>query len=99
MGFEIAADARVPRVLAISQREDHSGVDEQWHQPRLEPRRRRYRVVDGRVRFPAFRPCGVRFAITDSELSVIAALAQMGLTRTPTNGYSAPAASGTPSAL
>ena len=39
------------------------------------------------------------FVITESELSVMAALAQMGLTCHPTNGYRTPAASGTPTAL
>jgi hypothetical protein len=39
------------------------------------------------------------FEITDTELSVIAALAQIGLIRVPVNGYSAPAATGTPTAL
>lgn len=38
-------------------------------------------------------------AMTETELSVIAALAQMGLISTPRNGYSSPAATGTPSAL
>jgi hypothetical protein len=37
--------------------------------------------------------------ITDTELSVIAALAQMGLINVPVNGYSTPAATGTPTAL
>ena len=38
-------------------------------------------------------------AMTESELKVIAALAQIGLMRRPTNGYSAPAAIGTPTVL
>ena len=37
--------------------------------------------------------------MTDTELNVIAALAQIGLMRTPVNGYSTPAATGTPTAL
>jgi hypothetical protein len=37
--------------------------------------------------------------MTDTELNVIAALAQIGLTSTPVKGYSAPAATGTPTAL
>jgi hypothetical protein len=37
--------------------------------------------------------------MTDTELSVIAALAQMGLINQPTNGYNTPAAMGTPIAL
>ena len=37
--------------------------------------------------------------ITDTELSVIAALAQIGLIRIPKKGYSTPAATGTPMAL
>jgi len=37
--------------------------------------------------------------ITETELSVIAALAQIGLTSCPVSGYSSPAATGTPSAL
>ena len=39
------------------------------------------------------------FPITDTELNVIAALAQIGLMRIPAKGYSSPAATGTPSAL
>jgi hypothetical protein len=39
------------------------------------------------------------FAITDTELNVIAALAQIGLIRVPVTGYRIPAATGTPSAL
>ncbi len=39
------------------------------------------------------------FEITETELSVIAALAQIGLIRVPVNGYSTPAATGTPTAL
>jgi hypothetical protein len=38
-------------------------------------------------------------AITESELNVIAALAQIGLTSSPTKGYNTPAATGTPIAL
>ena len=38
-------------------------------------------------------------AITDTELNVIAALAQIGLMSRPMNGYSTPAATGTPTAL
>jgi hypothetical protein len=38
-------------------------------------------------------------AMTDTELSVMAALAQIGLINTPRNGYKMPAATGTPSAL
>ena len=37
--------------------------------------------------------------ITDTELSVIAALAQIGLISRPRNGYKTPAATGTPIAL
>jgi len=37
--------------------------------------------------------------MTDSELMVIAALAQIGLISTPTNGYNTPAATGTPIVL
>jgi hypothetical protein len=37
--------------------------------------------------------------MTDTELNVIAALAQIGLIRMPSTGYSTPAATGTPSAL
>lgn len=37
--------------------------------------------------------------MTETELSVMAALAQMGLIRTPMKGYSTPAATGIPSAL
>ena len=37
--------------------------------------------------------------ITDTELKVMAAPASMGLKRMPHNGYSAPAATGTPKAL
>ena len=39
------------------------------------------------------------FRITDTELKVIAALAQIGLIRIPVTGYSTPAATGTPTAL
>jgi hypothetical protein len=39
------------------------------------------------------------FAMTDTELNVIAALAMIGLKRSPATGYSTPAATGTPSAL
>ena len=39
------------------------------------------------------------FPMTESELSVIAALAQMGLISTPAKGYSTPAAMGTPTVL
>ena len=39
------------------------------------------------------------FEITDTELSVIAALASMGLSSTPKNGYKSPAATGTPTML
>jgi hypothetical protein len=38
-------------------------------------------------------------AITETELKVIAALAIIGLNRSPKNGYKAPAAIGTPSTL
>jgi len=38
-------------------------------------------------------------AITDTELNVIAALAIIGLSNTPSTGYRMPAATGTPSAL
>ena len=38
-------------------------------------------------------------AITDNELNVIAALAQIGLMSTPASGYSTPAATGTPNVL
>jgi hypothetical protein len=37
--------------------------------------------------------------ITDTELSVMAALAHIGLMNDPVNGYSTPAATGTPTAL
>jgi hypothetical protein len=37
--------------------------------------------------------------MTDTELKVIAALAQIGLMSVPKNGYSSPAATGTPAAL
>ncbi len=37
--------------------------------------------------------------ITDTELKVMAALAMMGLSKSPKNGYSTPAAIGTPSTL
>ena len=37
--------------------------------------------------------------ITDTELRLIAALAMIGLKRMPKNGYSTPAATGTPSTL
>ena len=37
--------------------------------------------------------------MTDTELSVMAALAQMGLISTPRAGYRTPAATGTPTAL
>jgi hypothetical protein len=37
--------------------------------------------------------------ITDTELNVIAALAQIGLISAPVNGYKTPAATGTPTAL
>ena len=40
-----------------------------------------------------------RVEITDTELNVIAALAQIGLISSPTTGYRIPAATGTPSAL
>ena len=39
------------------------------------------------------------FAITDTELKVIAALAIIGLSRSPKNGYRTPAATGTPATL
>ena len=39
------------------------------------------------------------FPITETELSVIAALAQIGLMSVPVNGYRIPAATGTPTAL
>jgi hypothetical protein len=39
------------------------------------------------------------FAITETELNVMAALAIIGLSSKPKNGYSAPAAIGTPSKL
>jgi len=39
------------------------------------------------------------FAMTETELNVIAALASIGLNSSPTNGYSTPAATGTPSTL
>jgi hypothetical protein len=39
------------------------------------------------------------FAITDTELKLIAALAKRGLRRMPNAGYSNPPASGIPSAL
>ncbi len=37
--------------------------------------------------------------MTETELNVIAALAQIGLMSVPTNGYRTPAATGTPTAL
>ena len=37
--------------------------------------------------------------MTETELKVIAALAIIGLSRTPNTGYNAPAARGTPSRL
>ena len=39
------------------------------------------------------------FAITETELNVIAALAMIGLRRIPKNGYKTPAAMGTPKTL
>ena len=39
------------------------------------------------------------FAITETELNVIAALAIIGLNRSPKNGYKTPAAMGTPRTL
>lgn len=39
------------------------------------------------------------FEITETELNVIAALANMGLSNNPTNGYRTPAATGTPTRL
>ena len=39
------------------------------------------------------------FEMTDTELNVIAALAIIGLSNNPVNGYSTPAAIGTPSRL
>lgn len=39
------------------------------------------------------------FEMTDTELNVIAALANMGLSNNPTNGYRTPAATGTPTRL
>ncbi len=39
------------------------------------------------------------FVITDTELKLMAAAAIIGLSSSPKNGYSTPAASGTPSEL
>jgi hypothetical protein len=39
------------------------------------------------------------FEITDTELKLMAAAAMIGLNSSPKNGYSTPAASGTPSEL
>ena len=39
------------------------------------------------------------FVITETELKLMAAAARMGLSSTPKNGYSTPAAMGTPIAL
>lgn len=39
------------------------------------------------------------FAITDTELKLIAAAATIGFNNHPNSGYSTPAASGTPAAL
>ncbi len=39
------------------------------------------------------------FEMTDTELNVIAALANIGLSSNPTNGYRIPAATGTPTRL
>ena len=39
------------------------------------------------------------FAITETELKLIAAAAIIGLSSNPKNGYSTPAATGTPRAL
>ena len=39
------------------------------------------------------------FAMTETELNVMAALAIIGLNRTPKNGYRIPAATGTPTTL
>src|SRR5208282_4332096 len=39
------------------------------------------------------------FEITDTELKLIAAAARIGLSSSPKNGYSTPAATGTPSEL
>jgi len=50
----------------------------------------------------SYRPARRRrsaFAITVTELNVMAALAIIGLSSTPKEGYSAPAATGTPSTL
>ena len=39
------------------------------------------------------------FAMTDSELSVMATLANIGVINRPVSGYNTPAATGTPMAL
>ena len=52
-----------------------------------------------RIAYNLLRLSFSAFAITDTELKLIAALAMMGLSNTPKNGYNAPAATGTPSAL
>ncbi len=53
--------------------------------------------------FPAYRYSCVRLSrnalvITDTELKLIAAAAMIGESSNPENGYSTPAATGTPSA-
>ncbi len=50
-------------------------------------------------RYSGARRSRSALAITDTELKVIAALAIIGLSNTPSTGYRMPAATGTPSVL
>jgi hypothetical protein len=63
-----------------------------------------FNVVSGFSRTFMFQYSSARrsrnaFAITDTELNVIAALAITGLSNTPKKGYKTPAAIGTPATL
>jgi len=67
---------------------------------RGQQRNRSYHLAPTRVLFHSSnRRSRSALPITETELSVIAALAQIGLISRPRNGYRTPAATGTPIAL
>src|SRR4030095_9095272 len=84
------------RARELARGDDHGWPHEdQHHQPRDEARQHRIH----RSTYSAARRRRSAFAMTDTELNVIAALAIMGLRSRPKTGYSKPAATGTPSML
>ncbi len=107
-GLEAQRHARRQQHRRSGQCDDHRDTGQPLgpgqHVPSIRPKRLAAFSVSRptSLRPEHYRSCRRRrsaLPMTDTELNVIAALAMMGLSRSPNAGYSTPAATGTPSTL